>query len=479
MIADVALTDPAVGCTGYLERTMPAALTIGGGVVLPLRGWLHAPAATIARLTLDLGPCAMVLRWWDDLRPDLLETGAEGSSRLFAGFGGLLSLRSGEILPAEAMLRIDWRHGATSEWAVPLPRILPVPDRPAGRPAPLALCLATYQPDPVLLARQIASLRRQTVTDWICLVQDDASDDDRFAELARLTAADRRFTVHRNPQRLGFRDNFAAALARVPRGVDHVAFSDQDDDWRPDKLERTLGALGGADLAFCDARAVDAAGVTLAPSLYAALGSHRPDLDTLLLGNMVTGAASVFRAALLDAGLPLPPIPDLAHDHWIALLAAAGGGIRRVVTALYDYVQHDANAIGFRLADDGWPRLAELLSIRPPPAPADGDDAAVAHAYRLYHAGTTHWRRLLQLGATLALRRPGAGGTSFSRLLARQNDSRRPLLAALARQLAKRGRARELAWMVAGLGFRRRLLRDRAAWTAAIATYEFRTRPST
>ena len=55
------------------------------------------------------------------------------------------------------------------------------------------------------------------------------------------------------------------------------------------------------------------------------------DLDLLTIANTVTGAASVFRASMLEKTLPFPPrYGNVFHDQWIAIIAAASGGIEYV-----------------------------------------------------------------------------------------------------------------------------------------------------
>ena len=51
---------------------------------------------------------------------------------------------------------------------------------------------------------ELDSIRAQTVEDWICVISDDCSSPERFAELERLVAGDPRFVVSRSPRRLGF-----------------------------------------------------------------------------------------------------------------------------------------------------------------------------------------------------------------------------------------------------------------------------------
>src|SRR5207253_2463811 len=83
--------------------------------------------------------------------------------------------------------------------------------------APLvAICMATYEPDPRLLERQIASIREQTHERWVCLVSDDGSGAERLAHLRELIEGDARFTLSVGEGRLGFYANFERALRMVP-----------------------------------------------------------------------------------------------------------------------------------------------------------------------------------------------------------------------------------------------------------------------
>jgi glycosyltransferase involved in cell wall biosynthesis len=223
-----------------------------------------------------------------------------------------------------------------------------------ARPPEVAICMATHEPPPDLFARQVESLRSQTHRDWVCLVSDDASSSDAFAELERVIGGDDRFVLSRAEQRLGAYLNFGRAMAMVPPGIRHVALCDQDDAWYPDKLERLIASLGNAQLAFSDMRIVDSEGGVVASTYWTARQPNHRRFSSLLLGNTVTGAASLFRADLLADALPLPPrAGNLYHDHWLALVARARGEIAYVPEPLYDYIQHPGAFVGHAGANRG------------------------------------------------------------------------------------------------------------------------------
>jgi glycosyltransferase involved in cell wall biosynthesis len=261
--------------------------------------------------------------------------------------------------------------------------------------------MATFDPDPMLLERQIDSIREQTHEAWLCLISDDGSSEERFNRLRALTVDDPRFALSRSKERLGFYLNFERALKMVPPGAAFVALADQDDRWYPEKLDTLLAACGDAQLVYSDMRIVDEAGDVISDTFWRGRRNNYTNLASLLLANTVTGAASLFRRQLLDLALPFPPpIGDPFHDQWVASVALATGRIEYLDRPLYDYVQHGDAARGHDAAMRKWdPR--RLLSWRDP----RGDLRRIAaHGRRSYEANV---RRIALAAETIEAR---AGG---------------------------------------------------------------------
>jgi glycosyltransferase involved in cell wall biosynthesis len=219
----------------------------------------------------------------------------------------------------------------------------------------IAVCMATFDPDPDLFRTQVESIRAQTDGDWICLISDDCSSPDRLADLRRVVEGDERFVVSSSERRLGFYRNFERALSMVPPGAQLVALSDQDDRWHPEKLAVLREAIGGAQLVYSDQRLVDTEGQVLAETYWTERRNNHTNLASLLMANTITGAASLFRRELLELALPFPQTPgEQYHDHWIGLVALATGRIAYVDRPLYDYVQHGSAALGHTDANVGF-----------------------------------------------------------------------------------------------------------------------------
>ena len=216
------------------------------------------------------------------------------------------------------------------------------------------------------LAAQLESIERQSRRPDRVLVFDDGSSDGTLHVLEAF-AARLPLTVSVNPVRLGPSGNFSQALSHADGDI--VFLCDQDDVWRPRKVQLMLDALAsqpGAMLVCGDAGLIDAEGRRLSGSLLMRLGAQAAWslpaaqlLELLLRRNVVTGATSAVRRRLLDAALPVPA--GYWHDEWLALVAAACEGIAWADGILTDYRLHGGNAAG--VDDVGALALARSLGV--------------------------------------------------------------------------------------------------------------------
>lgn len=101
--------------------------------------------------------------------------------------------------------------------------------------------MATFNGDRFLRA-QLDSLARQTSLPHELVVTDDGSVDRTLEILAEFQkTAPFPVRVSPNPSRLGYADNFVRAASLC--GGELIAFSDQDDVWKPGKLEQCSAAF--------------------------------------------------------------------------------------------------------------------------------------------------------------------------------------------------------------------------------------------
>lgn len=236
--------------------------------------------------------------------------------------------------------------------------------------AQVLILLCTYQ-GATYLEAQLASIAAQSHAGWRLWVSDDGSTDGT-RDLVRAFAArhpDRDIRLLDGPQKGASAPNFLTLLGRScadgpPPGP--VAFCDQDDVWRPEKIARALQHLGHRDRALYCSRVTmtDAKG---APTRDIPPPRRALSFGNALVQNMVTGntivmtpaAAAEIAAtvpAALQAGVPF-------HDWWVYLVATGCGiDILHDLEPMVLYRQHGGNEQGARQSARGY--LARLKMLR-------------------------------------------------------------------------------------------------------------------
>jgi len=265
------------------------------------------------------------------------------------------------------------------------------------------------------LPAQLDSILAQTCTTWRLTLRDDGSTDGTLAvaeEYARRFPD--RLTVSARPTPSGsaarnFLELMAASTGR------YVMLADQDDRWLPDKVAVTLAAMrrlearlgaGVPALVHTDLSVADADLRVVAPSMVRSqlLDGAETRLAALVTQNPVTGCTVMVNRALAD--LVDPPFDGVAmHDWWLAVLAAAFGGLGFVDRPTVLYRQHGGNAVGARSARTLRYKVARALD-------RDGVVASLRDSYAQAEAFLEHYRdrltvdqrALLEAAATMPRR---------------------------------------------------------------------------
>jgi glycosyltransferase involved in cell wall biosynthesis len=215
--------------------------------------------------------------------------------------------------------------------------------------------MAVYRPDLTFLQEQVRSILDQSEANVTLVSVLDGADP--AVETALASFADHRVVVIPT-SRLGivgaFELGLRTALSMSESEGDRFAFADQDDVWESRKLGVLTSALDppNCDLAFSDARVIDASDALLADSLVLAEERlPRPGLGDLLVANSVSGMTMVFTKRVARLSLPFPRIEGSAvlHDWWVTIVASSLAPVRFVPEPLVRHRLHGANAIGPRL----------------------------------------------------------------------------------------------------------------------------------
>lgn len=216
------------------------------------------------------------------------------------------------------------------------------------------------------IEQQLTSLFSQSCQDFRLSIRDDGSSDATLCIVEQYRARySNRMAIQKNPSRQGPCRTFS--LLAEESTAPYVAFCDQDDIWRPDKLELGISAMkaieaeqgsGTPVLVFSDMTIVDDELRVIAPSLWK-LGHINPDRATLgamLVQNLVTGCTALANRSLILKGSPIPRGATM-HDTWLGLIAVVFGVLHPLHETAVQYRQHGGNVVG---AGRGW-RSGSLL----------------------------------------------------------------------------------------------------------------------
>lgn len=237
------------------------------------------------------------------------------------------------------------------------------------KPQKIAILLCTHQGQR-FLAEQLASFAHQTYTDWALWCSDDGSED---GTLEMLQAFKNRFPKGKvsiiNGPSDGFVSNFLSLTCNKNIDADYFAYADQDDIWKPEKLQRAVHCLSNIPIET--------------PSLYCsrtelihAHGQHMgfspvfkkpPHFKNALIQNIGGGNTMLFNKAarmlITSAG---SEVSVVSHDWWTYQLVSGAGGF-----VYYDpqpsllYRQHDKNTIGMNITWGArFKRISMLLQGR-------------------------------------------------------------------------------------------------------------------
>lgn len=219
----------------------------------------------------------------------------------------------------------------------------------------ISVAMCTYN-GALFLQEQLASLSGQTRPPDELVVCDDGSSD-ATVEIVNAFAAGAAFPVclYVNEKNLGVAKNFERAIELC--GGEIIACADQDDVWRPEKLqliEREFSSAPEVGLVFSDAEIVNAQLEPTGHTIweYSFTEKHRRKFragrafEILLGGSTVTGATMAFRSSYRKLILPIPPEAQMIHDGWIALVVATAAEFVYIDQPLIKYRQHERQQLG-------------------------------------------------------------------------------------------------------------------------------------
>lgn len=197
---------------------------------------------------------------------------------------------------------------------------------------------------------QLDSILAQSCDGWRLLIRDDGSSDDTVSICQKYAAAHpgRIQILEDQLGRLNYVQNFDELLAHS--NADYTMFSDHDDVWLPDKIEKSLAAMRRLEaqhgpstpiLVHTDSAVVDGDLKIIAPSLLRYL--HRKPhshLNRTCMEHVCYGHAIMINRSLRELSGRIPNGFG-SWDWWLEMVAAAFGRIHLVDEPLVLYRRHE------------------------------------------------------------------------------------------------------------------------------------------
>ena len=199
----------------------------------------------------------------------------------------------------------------------------------------ISVCIATYNGERYI-RQQIESIVCQLNVDDEIIVSDDGSTDGTLDIVKGI--GDKRIKIIEGPGRKSPILNFEYAL-KASKG-DFIFLSDQDDVWKPDKVEICMEWLKTYHCVVSDAEVTDNRLKPLYPSLYAIMQVRQGRIYNTIWKNGYTGCCMAFRRDVVEASLPFPKdIP--MHDIWIGNVAAYKYNVIFIPDRLIHFRRHE------------------------------------------------------------------------------------------------------------------------------------------
>lgn len=210
----------------------------------------------------------------------------------------------------------------------------------------ITILMAVYHPNLDWLAQQLESLEEQTYPYLELLIADDGPDQPVGPEFFTQHLHRIPFQYRINEKNLGTSRTYAKLIAQAEG--EYVAFCDQDDRWKPEKLAKVCAALQDPEVtaAYCGLCVIDGSGASMAEDVrQVRTGDRFLEGDklapALFIKNSIYGCTLMLRTQTAQSALPLPE--GFGFDHWFSLWAAAQGRLVFVKEPLIEYRIHGSN----------------------------------------------------------------------------------------------------------------------------------------
>lgn len=208
------------------------------------------------------------------------------------------------------------------------------------------ILMSTYNGERYI-REQIDSFLQQTYPAVKILVRDDGSSDGTIAILEEYARKYENITYYKG-ENLGVIQSFLQLLKDSDDSAKYYAFSDQDDVWLPEKVEKAVEMLENnketnQPLLYCSDVYVTDEDLNV---IKKDEKKARPSFGNALVQNICTGCTAVMNHVLRDIINQTKPVNIVMHDWWFYLTASLHGDVIYDYNPYMYYRQHGNNEWG-------------------------------------------------------------------------------------------------------------------------------------
>lgn len=212
----------------------------------------------------------------------------------------------------------------------------------------VAVLLSTYNGEKYI-EQQIESILDQSYRNIELFIRDDGSTDHTVDLIHKARSVDSRvvFVNENNIRNIGVTRSFLSLLKFAK--ADYYMFSDQDDFWKREKIQKTLDLMRqehDQSIPLCAHTDLQIVNSELKGSSVMNGNDVWHDFLRLMFGNCVTGCTMMINDPLKKMINYRNSDDIYMHDWWIALIAAAFGKIVYLNEPTILYRQHGDNVVG-------------------------------------------------------------------------------------------------------------------------------------
>ncbi len=217
--------------------------------------------------------------------------------------------------------------------------------------------------------RQLQSIFNQTHQEFIIFVTDDNSKDKFSLDKLNINESNKKkIRIKIRNKNIGYAQNFLNALVSIDGHFDYYAFSDQDDIWHREKLEKAINSL--EEYPYDQPNLYGSRTELIGTREEIKLGKSiefkkSPSFQNAITQNIFGGNTMVFNRNAFDL-ICSSNINQkiIAHDWWCyQIISGAGGNVFYDKNIYLKYRQHNNNLIGSNITlKDKWMRFCKVVN---------------------------------------------------------------------------------------------------------------------